>query len=130
MSNRIISGVSLLVPTYEAGLACYRDKLGFAVVEDTNLGQGKRWLVVAPSLRSETRLILAEASDDAQRRAIGAQTGGRVGFFLQTADFDGDHAAFLARGITFHEDPREEPYGKVAVFEDDFGNKWDLIQPK
>lgn len=130
MTDRILSGVTVLVPTYAAGLACYRDKLGFSVIEDVDLGEGKRWVVVAPGTQpGQARIILAQPSNEAQRRAMGQQTGGRVGFFLQTDDFDRDHAAFLANSIEFTEKPRREPYGTVAVFRDDFGNLWDLIQP-
>jgi catechol 2,3-dioxygenase-like lactoylglutathione lyase family enzyme len=123
-----VSMVTLVVDRYERGIAFYRDALGFRLVADTDLGDGKRWVVVeAPD---GGRLLLAEASDDAQRAAVGRQTGGRVGFFLETDDFARDHAAFEDRGVHFLEAPRHESYGSVAVFEDPFGNAWDLIQPK
>ena len=123
-----VSMVTVLVDRYERGIAFYRDALGFALVADTDLGDGKRWVVVeAPD---GGRLLLAEASDAAQRAAIGRQTGGRVGFFLETDDFARDHAAFAARGVEFREAPRHESYGSVAVFADPFGNTWDLIEPK
>lgn len=123
-----VSMATLLVDRYERGIAFYLDALGFTLVADTDLGGGKRWVVVAAP--DGGRLLLAEASDDAQRAAIGRQTGGRVGFFLETDDFERDHAAFLARGVRFLEAPRHESYGSVAVFEDPFGNRWDLIEPK
>ena len=122
------AAATLLVPDYAAGIAFYRDALGFDLVEDTDLGSGKRWLVVAPA--GGARLLLAKASNDAQRNAIGNQTGGRVGFFLETTDFTTTHNRFTEAGVTFHEEPREEPYGTVAVFSDPFGNRWDLIEPK
>lgn len=120
--------VAVLVPDYDAGIAFYRDALGFTLVEDTDLGGGKRWTVVAP--HSGAAVLLAKASNEAQRAAIGNQTGGRVGFFLQTDDFAGTHARFLKAGVDFLEDPRHEAYGSVAVFADPFGNRWDLIEPK
>lgn len=128
MIQRSLTGVTLLVPTYDQGLACFRDKLGFEVVEDTDLGGGKRWLVVAAGAAAEVRLILAEPGNETQKRALGQQTGDRVGFFLRTDDFDSDYSAFSSMGIVFLEAPRDEPYGRVAVFRDDFGNLWDLIQ--
>ncbi|MEL6486162.1 MAG: VOC family protein [Pseudomonadota bacterium] len=123
-----LATVTLVVPDYDAGIAFYRDALGFDLVEDTDLGGGKRWVVVAP--QNGAALLLAKAADEAQRAAIGNQTGGRVSFFLHTDDFAATHARFTAAGVTFLEDPRHEPYGTVAVFSDPFGNRWDLIEPK
>ncbi|MEM9310080.1 MAG: VOC family protein [Pseudomonadota bacterium] len=123
-----LATITLVVPDYDAGIAFYRDALGFELTEDTDLGDGKRWVVVAP--QQGARLLLAKAEDEAQRAAIGNQTGGRVAFFLQTDSFTDTHARFTAAGVTFLEDPRSEPYGTVAVFGDPFGNRWDLIQPK
>ncbi|MGA0236619.1 MAG: VOC family protein [Alphaproteobacteria bacterium] len=131
MPQRVISGVTILVPSYADGLAFFRDKLGFTVLEDIEQGQGKRWLVMAPGTQAgQARIILAVPSNEAQMGAMGNQNGGRVGFFLQTDDFDRDYADFASKGVKFAEDPRQEPHGKVAVFEDDFGNLWDLIQPE
>ena len=102
--------------------------LGFAVVEDTALGGGKRWvLLAAPG--GGSRLLLAKADGPAQERAVGHAAGGRVSFFLHTDDFARDHAAMVARGVSFRELPRHEAYGTVAVFDDLYGNGWDLIQP-
>ena len=129
MIQRALSGVTVIVPSYAEGLACFRDNMGFGVLEDVDLGGGKRWLVVAPANSSQARLILAQPGNDQQRQAMGQQVGDRVGFFLQTDDFDRDFADFIRSGIEFQEAPRTEPYGKVAVFRDDFGNLWDLIQP-
>jgi catechol 2,3-dioxygenase-like lactoylglutathione lyase family enzyme len=122
-----LQAVTLVVPDYDEGIAFFVGKLGFDLIEDTPGGEGKRWVLVAPK-GGETRLLLAEGKGERQHAAIGNQAGGRVGFFLETDDFDRDHAAFFERGVTFTETPRAEPYGKVAVFRDDFGNLWDLIQ--
>ena len=126
--SRSVSAISLLVPDYNAGIAFYVGKLGFTLVEDTPLDAGKRWVLVSPDGGAQTRLLLAKAADDAQQAAIGNQAGGRVFLFLKTDDFDTDHERFTAAGVRFLETPRDEAYGKVAVFEDPIGNKWDLIQ--
>ena len=124
-----IATVTLVVADYDAAIRFYRDLLGFTLHQDTPLGGGKRWVVVGPPGERGARLLLARAEGEAQRGAIGRQTGGRVGFFLETDDFARDHAAFVARGVRFVEAPRREPYGTVAVFEDLHGNRWDLLQP-
>ena len=126
--SRSVSAISLLVPDYDAGIAFYVGKLGFSLVEDTPLDDGKRWVLVSPDDGASTRLLLARAADSAQQAAIGHQAGGRVFLFLRTEDFDADYERFTAAGVRFLEAPRDEAYGKVAVFEDPFGNKWDLIQ--
>jgi catechol 2,3-dioxygenase-like lactoylglutathione lyase family enzyme len=123
-----VAMTTLVVPDYDSGIAFYRDVLGLRLIADTPLGEGKRWVVLEGD--GGGRLLLAEASDDAQRAAIGRQAGGRVSFFLQTDDFARDHATFTARGARFREPPRHEAYGSVAVFEDPFGNAWDLIEPR
>lgn len=124
-----IAALSLVVPDYDAAIDFYVGALGFELVEDSDLGGGKRWVLVRPA-GAQTALLLARAVDDAQRAAIGRQAGGRVFLFLETDDFAGDFAAMRARGVTFAEEPRHESYGVVAVFEDPFGNRWDLIQPR
>ena len=124
-----VATVALVVKDYDEAIGFYRDQLGFDLVADTLLAPGKRWVLVAPQ-GGGARLLLAQAGDDEERSRIGNQTGGRVGFFLETDDFAADHARFLANGVKFLETPRHEPYGSVAVFEDLYGNKWDLIQPK
>ena len=126
--SRSVSAVSLLGPDYEAGIAFYVGKLGFTLVEDTPLDDGKRWVLVSTDNGAQTRLLLAKAADSAQQAAIGNQAGGRVFLFLKTDDFDADHERFTAAGVRFLEAPRDEAYGKVVVFEDPCGNKWDLIQ--
>lgn len=129
MSIERLATVTLVVPDYDAGIAFYVDQLGFELVEDTDMGGGKRWVVVSPS-GGGASLLLARAATDSQAAAIGNQTGGRVAFFLETDDFADTHARFVAAGVTFHEEPRHEPYGTVAVFSDPFGNRWDLLQRK
>ena len=126
MTSRI-SAIALVVPDYEAGLAFYVGQLGFRLVEDVDQGR-KRWVTVEPP-GGGTRLVLARAEGEAQRAAIGNQAGGRVFLFLETDDFARDHAAMLAAGVVFEEEPRQEPYGRVAVWRDPFGNRWDLIGP-
>ncbi|MYV54596.1 VOC family protein [Streptomyces sp. SID3212] len=126
-----IALVTLVVADYDEALAFYTDKLGFELVEDTDRGDGSRWVVVRPAGAGAgaASLLLARAADDTQRASVGAQTGGRVGFFLHTEDFARDHTKMLASGVHFLEEPRHEPYGSVAVFEDLYGNRWDLLQP-
>ncbi|MFO1107070.1 MAG: VOC family protein [Amaricoccus sp.] len=124
----ILAAVSVLVPDYDEALAFYAGVLGFEVVEDTRLDAAKRWVLVAPPGSRETRLLLARAVGPEQRAAVGRQAGGRVFLFLATDDFAGDHARLRARGVRFLEEPRAEAYGWVAVFEDPFGNRWDLVE--
>ena len=118
--------LSLLVPDYDAGISFFVDIMGWELLEDTDLGGGKRWVRVAPA-GAQTAFLLARAVGD-QAAFIGKQGGGRVWLFLQTDDFARDHVALLAKGLAFEEAPRQEPYGTVAVFRDPFGNRWDLIQ--
>ena len=127
--RQIVSALAVLVPSYEKGLTFYVGALGFRPVEDTPLTGDKRWVVVAPPGSRETGLLLAPATTEAQREAIGNQAGGRVFLFLQTDDFWRDYRRYREAGVTFLEEPREEHYGVVAVFRDPFGNKWDLIEP-
>ena len=125
--KRHIACFALVVDDYDRAIAYYTEILGFELREDAPREQGKRWVVVAPA-GAETAILLAQASNDAQRARIGDQTGGRVGFFLHTDDFRRDHAKMLEKGVQFVEPPREEDYGIVAVFEDLYGNRWDLLQ--
>ena len=127
--TQTIASVTLVIPDYDAGIDFYVGKLGFDLIEDTALGATKRWVRVAPK-GAQTALLLAKADGSEQDAAIGNQTGGRVGFFLHTDDFARDHGSMLEKGVTFREAPRYEAYGTVAVFEDPFGNLWDLIEPK
>jgi catechol 2,3-dioxygenase-like lactoylglutathione lyase family enzyme len=124
-----LAAVALVVPDYDEALAFYVGKLGFELIEHTKLSDTKRWVLVAPPGSKETRLLLAKADGAEQKTRIGNQTGGRVFLFLHTDDFARDQAALRERGVRFLEQPRQEPYGTVAVFVDPYGNKWDLIQP-
>ena len=119
---------ALLVDEYDAALAFFVGALGFEMGEDTQLEDGKRWVVVAPQ-GAANGLLLARAVGERQRTAIGDQSGGRVFLFLETDNFARDHLAYTQRGVRFVEDPRHEPYGIVAVFEDLYGNRWDLVEP-
>ena len=120
-----VAMTTLVVDDYDRGVAFYRDALGLQLVENTDMGGGKRWIVLEGA--GGGRLLLAKADGPEQRAVIGNQTGGRVGFFLRTDDFGRDHARMVERGVRFLEAPRHETYGTVAVFTDPFGNKWDLI---
>lgn len=124
-----IATVSLLVADYDEAIAFYTGPLGFRLVANTDLGGGRRWVVVAPLGSGGGRLLLARADDEHQISRIGDQTGGRVFLFLETDNFARDHELFIQNGVRFLEEPRHEPYGTVAVFEDLYGNRWDLIQP-
>jgi catechol 2,3-dioxygenase-like lactoylglutathione lyase family enzyme len=119
---------TLVVPDYDAGIAFFAGALGFDLIEDSDMGGGKRWVVVGG--KDGGRLLLARAANDAQAAVIGNQTGGRVGFFAHTDNFTGTQARLVESGAIFHEEPRHESYGTVAVFSDPFGNRWDLIEPK
>jgi len=125
-----IAAVTIVVPDYDEAISYFCGVLGFELVEDTPLGAGKRWVVVRPGGSSGSALLLARAGSREQRKRVGDQAGGRVFLFLQTDDFASDHARYVAAGVHFVERPRTEPYGTVAVFEDAFGNRWDLIETK
>jgi len=128
MTN-MLATVTLVVADYDAAITFYRDQLGFALLADTDMGGGKRWVVVGPKQGGGARLLLAKADGASQTAAVGNQTGGRVMGFFETDDFVRDHARMSRQGITFLETPRHEAYGWVAVFQDLYGNKWDLIEP-
>jgi catechol 2,3-dioxygenase-like lactoylglutathione lyase family enzyme len=119
--------VTLVVRDYDEALGWYAGALGFTVTDDVDQGEGRRWVVVRPP-GAETGLLLARAVTAEQEDRIGDQTGGRVGLFLHSDDFAGDQARMQTMGVRFLEDTRREPYGTVAVFEDLYGNRWDLIQ--
>ena len=121
--------VSLVVRDYDEALAFFVKTLGFRLVEDADVpAQSKRWVVVSPTGAAESQLLLARASTPEQESRIGAQTGGRVFLFLYTDDFWRDYNRFVAAGVEFIREPKEEPYGTVAVFQDLYGNRWDLLQ--
>ena len=123
-----IGYVGVVVRDYDEAIAFYTGCLGFELIEDTPLADGKRWVLVAPRGRVGTALLLARAVDEEQQSRVGDQTGGRVFLFLHTDDFWRDYHSMEARGVTFAEEPREEAYGTVAVFRDLYGNRWDLLQ--
>lgn len=126
--NPRIGYVSVLVRDYDEAISFYTAVLGFELVEDTVLSPAKRWVLVAPPGASDCALLLALAHGPEQEAAVGRQAGGRVFLFLHTDDFWRDYRTFSARGVRFMETPRTEPYGIVAVFEDLYGNRWDLLQ--
>ncbi|MFF9405175.1 VOC family protein [Streptomyces anandii] len=127
---RRIALVTLVVDDYDEAIRFYTGALGFRLAEDTPRPDGSRWVVVTPGPGQDgTALLLARAKGEDQRARVGDQTGGRVGFFLHTDDFAADRARMRAAGVTFLEEPRHEPYGTVAVFQDLHGNRWDLLQP-
>jgi catechol 2,3-dioxygenase-like lactoylglutathione lyase family enzyme len=123
-----LAAVSLLVRDYDEAIAFYVGTLGFALSEDVDMGDGKRWVRVMPK-GGDASLLLAKATTPEQLARVGDQAGGRVWLFIETDDFARDHAAWTAAGVRFREAPRHESYGTVAVFEDLYGNAWDLIEP-
>lgn len=125
-----IAQLTYLVRDYDEAIRWFTEKLGFILKEDSKLSDTKRWVVVAPPGENGAALLLAKAEVDKQKAAVGDQCGGRVFLFMQTDDFDRDYKAMSSRGVRFLETPRTESYGKVAVFEDLYGIKWDLIESR
>ena len=119
--------ITIVIDDYDAAISHYVNELGFTLIEDTVLTPEKRWVVVAPSTEG-AKILLAQASTQEQIRAIGNSTGGRVGFFIYTSNFNETYELYRSRGIEFTENPRQESFGQVVVFKDKYGNKWDLIQ--
>lgn len=128
--SRFINALSLVVKEYDEAIDFYVNKLDFELIQDTRLSEQKRWVLVAPRGAIETRLLLAKAANDEQMKSVGNQSGGRVFLFLQTDSFWHDYQQMKEKGIVFCETPREESYGTVVVFQDLYGNKWDLLQMK
>jgi len=128
ITQQQIGNIALLVKDYDEAIEFYTQKLQFTLVENTDLGNGKRWVQVSPPNSNGANLLLARASNDKQTQAVGNQTGGRVFLFLQTNDFWRDYELMQKNGVLFNETPRVEEYGTVVVFEDLYGNKWDLLQ--
>ena len=128
--NQHIGYIALLVRDYDSAIAYFIRTLGFQLISDTAIAgeNGKRWVLVAPPGSQGTRILLARATSPEQTARVGDQTGGRVFLFLHTDDFWRDYHAYRERGVTFTEEPREEPYGTVVVFKDFLGNMWDLIE--
>jgi catechol 2,3-dioxygenase-like lactoylglutathione lyase family enzyme len=127
---QILGYVALVVRNYDEAIAFFTQTLNFTLVEDIRLSDEKRWVLVAPPGSQGTKLLLARAATPEQASRIGNQTGGRVAFFLHTDDFARDYSAMKSRNVKFIREPKEESYGTVAVFEDLYGNKWDLLQLK
>lgn len=128
--NRSIAHIALVVKNYDEAIDFYVNKLKFNLLEDTTLDETKRWVLVSPNANNGTSLRLAQASNDIQDKAVGNQTGGRVFLFLYTDDFKRDFQNLIDHKIKIIREPKNEPYGVVAVFEDLYGNLWDLIEPK
>jgi uncharacterized glyoxalase superfamily protein PhnB len=128
--QQYLAGISLVVNDYDEAIEFYTRKLSFTLLEDTRMSDTKRWVVIAPPGSTGCTLLLAKAANDAQKAAVGNQTGGRVFLFLHTDNFDRDYKQMQEAGIEFIESPRQEAYGKVVVFADLYGNRWDLIEPK
>ncbi|MBC9915619.1 VOC family protein [Chitinophaga varians] len=124
-----IAHIALVVKDYDEAIRFYTEQLGFTLLEDTRLSEEKRWVVIAPPGARECTLLLARAANEEQMAAIGHQAGGRVLLFLFTDDFQRDYQRMTEKGVRFIRPPQEEDYGTVAVFEDLYGNKWDLLQP-
>ncbi len=127
--QQTIALVTVLVRDYDEAIAYYTQTLGFRLLEDTTLGYEKRWVRVAPAGSRGATLLLARAATPAQTARVGDQTGARVFLFLETDDCGRDYRQMKERGVRFMEEPRLESYGTVAVFEDLYGNRWDLVQP-
>jgi len=127
--NQSIAHVAFVVRDYDEAIAFFTEVMGFDLIEDTPLGDGKRWVLVAPPGGAGVALLLARAATPEQESRIGNQTGGRVFLFLRTDDFQRDYEAMRSRGVRFIETPRREAYGTVAVYLDLYGNKWDLVEP-
>jgi len=125
-----IAKLAFVVRDYDEAIAWFTRCLGFTLVEDRDMGKGKRWVVMQPPDGRGAALVLAKADKPEQVAAIGKQAGGRVFLFLETDDFARDYARMRAEGVTFREEPRHESYGSVVVFEDLYGTPWDLIEPR
>ena len=123
-----IANIALVVESYDDAIAFYTKKLNFQLIEDTDLGAGKRWVQISPPNSNGSNILLAKASNDQQSQAVGNQAGGRVFLFLQTNDFWRDYEQMKSQGVEFTEQPRTEAYGTVVVFKDLYGTKWDLLQ--
>ena len=125
-----ISNIALVVEDYDDAIAFYTEKLNFQLIEDTDLGGGKRWVQISPPNANGANLLLAKASNEQQSQSVGNQAGGRVFLFLQSNDFWRNYHQMKTQGVEFTEEPREEAYGSVVVFKDLYGTKWDLLELK
>ena len=127
--KQTIARIALVVDDYDKAIEFYTKKLDFILIEDTDLGKGKRWVIVAPQGSKECALVLAKSDGEEQASRVGNQTGGRVFLFLNTDDFWRDYYKMVERGVKFIREPEKMPYGMVAVFKDLYGNMWDLLEP-
>lgn len=127
--KQTIARIALVVDNYDKAIEFYTKKLDFLLIEDTDLGKGKRWVIVAPQGSKECALVLAKSDGEEQASRVGNQTGGRVFLFLYTDDFWRDYYKMVERGIKFIREPEKMPYGMVAVFKDLYGNMWDILEP-
>ena len=128
--NQKLAHIALIVRDYDEAINFYVNKLNFDLIEDTKLTEDKRWVLIAPKGSNNCNLLLAKAANDEQKSRIGNQTGGRVFLFLNTDDFERDYSNLINNDINIIREPKVEPYGKVCVFEDLYGNLWDLIEQK
>ena len=124
-----LAHIALVIDDYDKAIAYYTNTLNFILIEDSKLDEKKRWVLIAPSIEAETKILLAMASNDEQISRIGNQTGGRVFLFLYTDNFERDHKNLISKKVTIIREPLNEKWGKVLVFKDHYGNLWDLIQP-
>jgi len=127
--NQRLAHIALIVNNYDEAIAFYTEKLNFELVEDTKLTDDKRWVLIKPKGKDNFKLLLAKADNNEQKSRVGNQTGGRVFLFLNTDNFERDYKNLIDKNVTIIREPKEEPYGKVLVFEDLYGNLWDLIEP-
>ncbi|WP_426358237.1 VOC family protein [Pseudocolwellia sp. HL-MZ19] len=123
-----IGGIALVVDNYDDAIEFYTTKLQFTLIDNIDLGEGKRWVQVSPPNSNGSNLVLSQASNEQQKQAVGNQSGGGVFLFLKTNDFWRDYELMKANGVVFNEEPRVEEYGVVVIFQDLYGNKWDLLQ--
>jgi len=129
MKKRHLAHIAIVIDNYDNAIDYYTNTLNFVLIENTKLDEEKRWVLIAPSKGAETKILLAKASNDMQISRIGNQTGGRVFLFLYTDNFEREHQNLLSKKVTIMREPINEKWGKVLVFEDQYGNLWDLIEP-
>lgn len=127
--NKIIKHIALIVADYDDAIEFYTQKLNFNLIEDTQVSEQKRWILVGPKGSSDFSLLISKASNDIEKKAIGNQSGGKVFLIMHTDNIDRDYYQYKKEGVEFIQDPKQQPYGKVAIFKDLYGNLWDLIEP-
>lgn len=127
--NKIIKHIALIVADYDDAIEFYTQKLNFNLIEDTQVSEQKRWILVGPKGNSDFSLLISKASNDIEKKAIGNQSGGKVFLIMHTDNIDRDYNQYKKEGVEFIQYPKQQPYGKVAIFKDLYGNLWDLIEP-